>query len=547
MKRVINKSAIILGILVFAISLCFGLTMAWFTSSASASGTITTGHLRITDLQDSDNQTFSWTSDNVVPGTQIANGTYKALIDTNINYFVRLLFRATVVPSGNSHVTGCKDNFANDTDILSISIGGDKYQKSSIDTSDGYSAYYKLAPSPSSNTAETFDLDIKVGESVGDGGCTYYMGAAIQLSMVVEVVQANYWAGSEVATAFTDAETMHATWEGNFDGVRYNLEMPINQVATNNSWADGDMNVGTFDDEVVTISTNAPAIYKSGSTTRSMRAQALNKTAEVNENKFNITFTQRQARSLDINLNDDKPFLTQDECVFDKGVSITKPVILKNVGNLPLKYRLSLSDVALPFMTASIADGDVVTNGSLDEITVEGILAKDESKTLNVTITMTDTATGLDTGLVEFTTTVVAVEYNEKFENDEFNKDSVSNVPVLRWFNDTASITNAIIVNMYSENSPAWCLLDRSNESTATRSTVTMSVPQGYKITNVKITYSSLGKSVIKDSTYNAIFSGQSYRYGKSEVQFTIHSSLDGGNYGQVYIKSIQVEYIKTA
>ncbi len=545
MKRVINKSAIILGILVFAISLCFGLTMAWFTSSASASGTITTGHLRITELQDSDNQTFSWTSDNVVPGTQIASGTYKALIDTNINYFVRLLFRATVVPSGNSHVTGCKDIFTNDTDILSISIGGDKYQKSSIDTSDGYSAYYKLAPSPSSNTAETFDLDIKVGESVGDGGCTYYMGAAIQLSMVVEVVQANYWAGSEVATAFTDAETMHATWEGNFDGVRYNLEMPINQVATNNSWADGDMNVGTFDDEVVTISTNAPAIYKSGSTTRSMRAQTLRTTYETDENKFNITFTQRQVGSLDINLNDDKPFLTQDECVFDKGVSITKPVILKNVGTLPLKYRLSLSDVALPFMTASIADGDAVTTGSLDEITVEGILAKDESKTLYVTITMTDTATGLDIGLVEFTTTVHAIQNN--YVNDEFNTASVNDEPVLMWFNDTASITNSMIVNMYSENSPAWCLLGGANDSTATTSTVTMSVPQGYKITNVKITYSSLGKSVIKDSTYNAIFSGQSYRYGKSEVQFTIHSSLDGGNYGQVYIKSIQVEYIKTA
>ena len=547
MKRVINKSAIILGILVFAISLCFGLTMAWFTSSASASGTITTGHLRITELQDSDNQTFSWTSDNVVPGTQIASGTYKALIDTNINYFVRLLFRATVVPSGNSHVTGCKDNFANDTDILSISIGGDKYQKSSIDTSDGYSAYYKLNPSPSSNTAETFDLDIKVGESVGDGGCTYYMGAAIQLSMVVEVVQANYWAGSEVATAFTDAETMHATWEGNFDGVRYNLEMPINQVATNNSWADGDMNVATFNDEddVVTISTNAATIYKSGNSTRSMRVQALSTTAELNDNKFNITFRKIQSGSLDINLNDGKPFLTKDECVFDKGVSITKPVILKNVGTLPLKYRLSLSDVALPFMTASIADGEAVTNGSLDEITVEGLLSVGESKTLNVTITMTDTATGLDIGLVEFATTVHAIQNN--YENDEFNTDSVSNVPVLRWYSDTATITNSMIVNMYSENSPAWCLLGGANDSTATTSTVTMSVPQGYRITNVKITYSSLGKSVIKDSTYNAIFSGLSYRYGKSEVQFTIHSSLDGGNYGQVYIKSIQVEYIKTA
>ena len=546
MKRAKNNTIFVLGLLFALASLCLGLTLAWFTDSATASGTVTMGHLNITGLQDSDNQTFSWTSNNVTPGEQIAKGSYKAMIDTNINYFTRLLFRATVVPAGNAHITGCKDNFTNDTDILSISIGGNKFQKSSIDTTDGYSAYYKLNPSPSSNTAETFDLDIKVGENVGDAGCTYYMGATIQLSMVVEVVQADYWAGRGEATAFTDAATMHATWEGNFDGVRYNLEMPINQVATNNSWTDGDMNVGRFDDEVVTISTNAPAIYKSGSTTRSMRAQTLRTTYETDENKFNITFRKIQSGNLDINLNDGKPFLTPDECVFDKGVSVTKEIFLQNAGNLQLKYRLSLSDVTLPFMTASIADGDVVTNGSLGELVVGGSLLVGERKTLSVTITMTDTATGLDTGLVEFVTTVWATQRTTEV-NDEYDTASVNDKPVLMWFTDNEKITNAIIVNMYSENSPAWCLLGGSNESTSTMSTVTMSVPQGYKITNVKITYSSLGKSVIKDSTSNAIFSGQSYRYGKSEVQFTIHSSLDGGNYGQVYIKSIQVEYIKTA
>lgn len=546
MKRAKNNTIFVLGLLFALASLCLGLTLAWFTDSATASGTVTMGHLNITGLQDSDNQTFSWTSNNVTPGEQIAKGSYKAMIDTNINYFTRLLFRATVVPAGNAHATGCKDNFTNDTDILSISIGGNKFQKSSIDTADGYSAYYNLDPSPSSNTAETFDLDIKVGESVGDVGCTYYMGATIQLSMVVEVVQANYWAGRGEASAFTDAETMHAVWEGNFDGVRYNLEMPINQVATNNSWADGDMNVSTFDDEVVTISTNAPAIYKSGSTTRSMRAQTLRTTYETDENKFNITFRKIQSGNLDINLNDGKPFLTQDECVFDKGVSVTKQIFLQNEGTLALDYRLALADIALPFMTASITDGNTVTTESLGELVVEGSLLVGERKTLSVTITMTDTATGLDTGLVEFVTTVWATQ-STKEVNDEYDTASVNDEPVLMWFTDTEKITNAIIVNMYSENSPAWCLLGGSNESTSTTATVTMSVPQGYKITNVKIIYSSLGKSVIKDSASNAIFSGQSYRYGKSEVQFTIHSSLDGGNYGQVYIKSIQVEYIKTA
>lgn len=308
------------------------------------------------------------------------------------------------------------------------------------------------------------------------------------------------------------------------------------------------MNVGTFDDEVVTISTNAPAIYKSGSTTRSMRAQTLRTTYETDENKFNITFRKIQSGNLDINLNDGKPFLTPDECVFDKGVSVTKQIFLQNEGNLALNYRLALADIALPFMTASITDGNTVTTDSLGELVVGGSLLVGERKTLSVTITMTDTATGLDTdtGLVEFVTTVWATQ-STKEVNDEYDTASVNDEPVLMWFTDNEKITNAIIVNMYSENSPAWCLLGGSNESTSTMSTVTMSVPQGYKITNVKITYSSLGKSVIKDSTSNAIFSGQSYRYGKSEVLFTIHSSLDGGNYGQVYIKSIQVEYIKTA
>ena len=217
-KRMKVNSTILLSLLVLITSLCLGLTVAWFTSSSNVSGTIIMGHLKVTDITDSSGATVSWNKNNIVPGESIASGNYTAKIDTNIAYYTRLLFKASVTPLPEAvHNEGCPEN--KDNDILSISIGNgtDGFTKSSSVTKDGYTAYYKLTPSTKNSTAETFSLHISVDETVGNGGCKYYMGASISLEMIAQVIQAEHVPELPANGQFANADEMQNWWNYYYD------------------------------------------------------------------------------------------------------------------------------------------------------------------------------------------------------------------------------------------------------------------------------------------------------------------------------------------
>ena len=208
----------ILGLMIVASSIWAGKTFAYFSANQNANGTITMGTLKIDSIKKTDDTEIDWNLSRVVPNQEFG-GSYKAVVNSNINYYTRILFKANVTAqSGKTHDTTCADYKADTTDILDIRIGEtgtNKYTKSNTKTTDGYTVYYKLNPTQptATTTDEVFNVGLRVFSWVGNGGCSYYMGATINLNMRVEVLQADYLESQTKGTTFTDANTMHTLWE----------------------------------------------------------------------------------------------------------------------------------------------------------------------------------------------------------------------------------------------------------------------------------------------------------------------------------------------
>ncbi len=212
-----NKFIIIALICLITISSVWaGRTYAYFNANSNASGTITMGTLKIDSLKTKDNAEINWNIDGVVPNQEFG-GSYKAVVDSDINYYTRILFKATVTPKTiKEHSTNCADHVDNDIDILSIAVSGSgsTYEEYGKDD-DGFTIYYKMSPTTpneNSTTDENFNINLKVHDWVGNGGCDYYMGATITLNMQVEVIQADYLESNTTGTSYTDVTALHNKW-----------------------------------------------------------------------------------------------------------------------------------------------------------------------------------------------------------------------------------------------------------------------------------------------------------------------------------------------
>lgn len=217
-KKHKQSSVIIVACLLcmLAISSIFvGRTYAYFSAMKMAQGMTTLGTLQLNSVTNKDSSTISWNISNMVPSQEVAN-TYQANMNTNIAYYTRILFKAEITPkTGKTHKNGdsCRDNVEDETSILNIVISDSNYAKSANLTADGYTAFYKLSPSASTSTQELFIVTLRMADWVGEGKCDYFMGATINISMQVQVVQANYLENEGVGVTYTDVSLLHSLWE----------------------------------------------------------------------------------------------------------------------------------------------------------------------------------------------------------------------------------------------------------------------------------------------------------------------------------------------
>lgn len=202
-----------LFVLVIISSVFVGRTYAYFSAMSMTQGTVTLGTLKLNSVTDSDGVAINWSINNMLPDQEV-DGTYKANIDTDINYYTRILFKVTAnIQEGHVHAKNCQDEVDNDADILEITIDEGKFTKCDTKTSDGYVCYYKLSPSPDTTTEETFNISLRVYWWVGEGMCQYYSNASLEISMIVEIVQADFLEDNGVGQTFADVDEMHTLWE----------------------------------------------------------------------------------------------------------------------------------------------------------------------------------------------------------------------------------------------------------------------------------------------------------------------------------------------
>ena len=215
-KRNVNIiNVLILACLVMVACVSVGGVFAYFNSkSGNISGVINMGHLKIDSVTNGDSSAINWSIHNLQPNQDIG-GKYKVTVDSNINYYLRVLFKANVgVAENKTHSATCTEKryIKSDTDILDITMD-ESFAKSSTKVN-GYSIYYKLSPTKptSSLTQEVFDIGIRVNSKVGERLCSYYMNANVALNIQVEVIQADFLESQEEGKIIEDVKDLDNVW-----------------------------------------------------------------------------------------------------------------------------------------------------------------------------------------------------------------------------------------------------------------------------------------------------------------------------------------------
>lgn len=234
----LGKSTFVIAILSFILVavLAFGGTYAYFSASDSAvTGSVNTGILTMTLTDDKDvDKNVVTLSGTVVPNQQIMDETFTINVEGNIKYFVRATYSVKVTPATNAagHKNGsdCVDNVTNDLDILNMGdttttnwteaavakeVEGQGTQQVNTGVyyyvgTDGKVA--ALDPTAEGYTNLTYTVDAKVHAWVGQGECTHYQNAKIEITLSFEVIQADYLGNATAETTYTPAE-LHAAWE----------------------------------------------------------------------------------------------------------------------------------------------------------------------------------------------------------------------------------------------------------------------------------------------------------------------------------------------
>lgn len=207
-KKYSNKIIIITLCALIAISsLWVGGVYAYFSAKASATGSVTTGHIYITGISGSSGNQLFYNIDKVVPNQAIQEPV-EVEVTTNIDYYTRVSFSLEVTNTG-THAQNCGDNI--EDPIADIEVMSSNYTSY---TDNGTTYWYKLDPTeydPSGITVENFDLRLYIESWVGDGGCSYYMNANIKVNIVVEVVQANFLESQNEGGSYTESNvsTLH--------------------------------------------------------------------------------------------------------------------------------------------------------------------------------------------------------------------------------------------------------------------------------------------------------------------------------------------------
>ena len=251
----LGKSTFVIAILSFLLVavLAFGGTYAYFsaTSGAAIKGTITTGHLEIDTVKGGNG-----TSDTLVAVGTIAqpnqtifkNETVKTVVKSNIAYFTRVNFSVRILDGAtevdmSSH-TGHVDSVTKAVEILTITgdeIGysgetGKDWQNGVAGNTIDYSAetvtFYKLAPTTeddginvNTGTTESFTFNVVLNAWVGRGatdsenpveGCDFWMDKVVEVSITVDVLQADYLLDLDQAAAtegFANGVEAKAAWD----------------------------------------------------------------------------------------------------------------------------------------------------------------------------------------------------------------------------------------------------------------------------------------------------------------------------------------------
>lgn len=212
-KKLTRSSFVIVALCLALVGiLAFGGTYAYFSASDTATGTATIGTLQVSlkdNTTDMDNVTFATAV--VQPNQEILNKEVTiAKGDTNIAFYARIKFEATVAAkAGVSHKEGCGDSTLTADTVLTPELTG------WIKLGDGY--YYQAASKDAKATVNTDDVKftpvVTLNSIIGKGGCTYYMGGTVTVTITVEVLQADYLKDSTTtgaASSYTAAQVSEA-------------------------------------------------------------------------------------------------------------------------------------------------------------------------------------------------------------------------------------------------------------------------------------------------------------------------------------------------
>ena len=248
----LGKSTFVIAILSFILVavLAFGGTYAYFSDQSDpASGSVTTGHLTITEVKEggvaiTDELTMEG---KVQPNQVIYNNTLSLDVNNNIAYYTRLKLTVSIARDDTHQhkvqdnletqdvTEKCADDVGAALNILTFTTAdiesGDWATTTGagftdVDSADLY--IYKLAPTAADSTElETFDLKIQVKPIMGlsangsADGCEYWMDATITVTVQFEVLQADYLNdGTTVGDEFADGDAAAAAWTTALTGVQ---------------------------------------------------------------------------------------------------------------------------------------------------------------------------------------------------------------------------------------------------------------------------------------------------------------------------------------
>ena len=205
-KKLTRSSFVIVALCLALVGiLAFGGTYAYFSAQDSATGTATLGNLAV---ELNDNAALTLQTNAVVPNQEIFGGNTVSVSygSTDINFYARVkitaAFEGEITPGlGEPAVT----------DVLTIggmsgwAKSGDYYYLGTTE---------KATKATASTAPTTISPTVTIAKEVGANGSKAYMGKTITVTIVIEVLQADYLASSTEAGADMSASALAAAWNG---------------------------------------------------------------------------------------------------------------------------------------------------------------------------------------------------------------------------------------------------------------------------------------------------------------------------------------------